>query len=98
MADQVRKNMQMTQQRYNAQMTSVSSQLSNRQVLPAMRHAPNQTLPMGCWELGSQSAEAVPSRELVAPSEDEGGIEAYKLGDLVDARFLLVGDLVSLIH
>jgi len=34
----------------NAQTTSVRPQLSNRQVLPAMRHAPNQTLPVGCGE------------------------------------------------
>jgi len=83
----------MTQQRYNAndlcklpivKQTSFASNAAR----------PNQTLPM--LGAGSQSAEAVPSRELACPSEDEGGIEAYKLGDLVDARYLLVGDLVSL--
>jgi len=46
---------------------------------PAMRHAPNQTLPMGCWELG-KSAEAVPSLRTGVASEDEE--EAYKLETL----------------
>lgn len=48
-------------------------------------------------EIGSQSGEGcVVPRTGVVPSEDEGeGIEAYKLGDLVDARYLLVEDLVN---
>ena len=49
-------------------------------------------------ELRSQSAEELLSgaRTSAVPFEDEGaGIEAYKLGDLVDARYLLIGDLVD---
>jgi len=89
-------NMQNDAATLHAQMTSVSSQLSNRQVLPAMQHA---LIKRYLWAVGGSETSLRRRCRLetgVAPSEDEGGIEAYKLGDLVDARYLLVGDLVRL--
>jgi len=93
MADRLRKICKMTQQ------LQCSNDLCNNcQTDKFCQQCGTPLIKRYLWAVGGSEpvcGGGAVSRTGVAPSEDEGGIEAYKLGDLVDARYLLVGDLVN---